>query len=85
LFFFKQPPAAARSSYVGETNVVAKAIDSSINLTPASPEPNPLIERLISIHSWRLPPKQFGLFKTQLTVNVKTEVIPLGVKLSIHS
>jgi hypothetical protein len=33
--FFLQ--VAARSSYVGETNVVAKAIDSSINRTPASP------------------------------------------------
>jgi hypothetical protein len=63
---------------------------------PVSPEPDPwkLTERLNSIHSWRLYPLsngQFGLFKMQLTVSVRTEVIPLGVKLkvacisSIHS
>jgi hypothetical protein len=34
VFFFKMPPAVCMSSYVSETNVVAKVIDSTINWTP---------------------------------------------------
>jgi hypothetical protein len=33
-FFFKMPPAASRSSYVSETNVVAKVIESTFNWNP---------------------------------------------------
>jgi hypothetical protein len=62
---------------------------------PASPKPNlrKLTERLFSCtHSRRRPLSNghLGLFKTQLTVSVRSEVISLGVKLkvailSIHS
>jgi hypothetical protein len=33
-FFFKMPPAASRSSYISETNVIAKVIDYIINWNP---------------------------------------------------
>jgi hypothetical protein len=80
------------SSYVSETNVVAKVIDSTINRSPCIAQAKPVEMNSSSIHSWRLPPKQchLGLFKTQLTVSVRSEVIQLRVKLkvailSIHS
>jgi hypothetical protein len=39
---FKQPPAASRSSYVSETNMVAKVTDSTINRTPCIAQAKPL-------------------------------------------
>jgi hypothetical protein len=49
--FSKQPPAAARSIYVGETNVVAKAIDSSISRTPCIALAKPVeINRTFDFH-----------------------------------
>jgi hypothetical protein len=38
---------------------------------PASPEPNPwkLTELLLSIHSWRLPPKQWPTWPVQEATN----------------
>jgi hypothetical protein len=71
--------------------VVAKVTDSTINRTP---KPNlwKLTENLFSTHSWRrtLSNGQLGLFKTPLTVSVRSEVTLLGLKLkvavlSIHS
>jgi hypothetical protein len=56
---------------------------------PASPKPNlwKLTEHLFSNHSWRRPLSngQLGLFKTQLTVSVRSEVTgtPHGVKLKV--
>jgi hypothetical protein len=54
---------------------------------PASPKPNlwKLTERLFSTHSWRRPLSngQLGLFNTQLTVNVRSEVTALGDKLKV--
>jgi hypothetical protein len=43
--------SSARSSYVGETNVVAKAIDSSINWTPCIALAKPVeINRTFDFH-----------------------------------
>jgi hypothetical protein len=97
LFSHSFPSTAnlARSSYVGETNVVAKAIDSPINRTPCIALAKPMeINRTFVFHpflDYPLSNGQFDLFKTKLTVSLRTEVIPLGVKLkvaiklSIHS
>jgi hypothetical protein len=49
--FFKMPPAACLSSYVSESNVVAKVIDSTINLTPCIAQAKPLeIIRTLVFH-----------------------------------
>jgi hypothetical protein len=64
------PPAASRSSYnYSATNVVAKVIDSNINLKTRIAKPNPwkLTEHLFSIHSLRLPPKQWSPLPDQDT------------------
>jgi hypothetical protein len=65
--FFLQNAA----SYSGETNVVAKVID---RLALAKPK-----LRFPSIPG----DYSLGLFKTQLTMSVRSEVIPLGVKLKV--
>jgi hypothetical protein len=68
-------PAAFPSSYVGETNVVAKVIDSTINRTPCI-----TLAKHVEINSLCFPsiPGDYplsnghlGLFKMQLSVNVK--------------
>jgi hypothetical protein len=50
-FFFKRLPAASRSSYVSETNVVAKVTDSTINRTPCIAQAKPVeINRTFVFH-----------------------------------
>jgi hypothetical protein len=50
-FLFKQLPAAFRSSYVSETNVVAKVTDSTVNRTPCIALAKPLeISRTFVFH-----------------------------------
>jgi hypothetical protein len=69
--------------------MVAKAIDnSSINQTPCIALAKPVeINRTVVfdpfLEAIPLSNGQFGLFKTQLTVSVRTEVIPLVVKLKV--
>jgi hypothetical protein len=53
---------------------------------PASPKANlwKLTERLFSTHFWRRAPKQWPTWPVERkTVNVRSEVIPLGVKLKV--
>jgi hypothetical protein len=51
LFLFKQPPAASLSSYVSETNMVAKVTDSTINRTPCIAQAKPVeINRTFVFH-----------------------------------
>jgi hypothetical protein len=51
VFLFKWPPAASRSSYVSETNVVAKVTDSTINWTPCIAQAKPVeINRRFVFH-----------------------------------
>jgi hypothetical protein len=68
IFFFKQLPAAARSSYVGETNVVAKAIDSPINRSPCIALAKPVeINRTFDFQPFleTIPPKQWPIWPVQ--------------------
>jgi hypothetical protein len=85
----------SNSSYLSETNVVAKAINSTINQIPCIALAKPVeINRTLVFHPFQEtnPPSngQLGLFKMQLTMSVRAEVNPLGLKLkaailSIHS
>jgi hypothetical protein len=89
-FLFKQPPAASRSNYVSETNVVAKVTDSTINQTPCIAQAKQSVCFPPVPGDGPLSNGQLGLFKTQLIVSVRSEVTPLAVKLkvavlSIHS
>jgi hypothetical protein len=72
-FFFKMQPAATWSSYVSETNLVAKVIESAINRNPCIALALPVVIN----RTFPLIPSipgddplsngQIGLFKTQLT------------------
>jgi hypothetical protein len=71
-FFFKMPPAACLSSYVSETNMVAKVIDSTINRNPCQTRGNQQNSCFPSIPGdYPLSNGHPGLFKTQLTVSLR--------------
>jgi hypothetical protein len=77
------PPAACLSSYVIETNVVAKVIDSTINRIPCITLAKPVeINRTLRFPSipgdYPLSNGHLGLFKMQLTMSLRSEVIHLG-------
>jgi hypothetical protein len=80
-------PAACLSSYVSETNVVANVIDSTINRTPCIARAKTVeINRTLVFHPFlETTPynAHLGLFKTQLTVSLRSDVIPLVLKLKV--
>jgi hypothetical protein len=88
---FKKPPAASRSSYVSETNVVAKVTGSTINQTACIAQAKPVeINRTFVFHPFLETTPKAIANKTKLIVSLRSEVTPLGVKLkvavlSIHS
>jgi hypothetical protein len=84
-------PAGTWSSYFNETNVIEYTINQNPSIALATPVE---ITRDLVFHSFleTIPPcdSHLSLFKSQLAVSVRSEVILLGAKLklailSVHS